>query len=51
MFKDLPVNLTPWAFEKLKEKLPEKVEQAELLLSGFSCNLVRFHESITTFDL
>lgn len=38
MFKDLPINLTPWAFEKLKEKLPEKVEQAELLLPGFSCN-------------
>ena len=53
MFKDLPVNLTPWAFEKLKLKLklPEKVEQAELLLPGFSCKLVRFNGSITTFDL
>ena len=50
MFKDLPINLTPWAFEKLKEKLPEKVEQAELLLPGFSCNLVRFNGSITTFS-
>jgi len=32
MFNDLSVNLTPWAFEKIHEKLPEKVEQAELLL-------------------
>lgn len=51
MFKDLPINLTPWAFEKLKEKLPEKVEQAELLLPGFSCNLVRFNGSITTLKI
>ena len=29
MFNDLPSNLTPQSFEKIKEKLPEKVEQAE----------------------
>lgn len=32
MFNDLPSNLTPQAFEKIKEKLPEKIEQAEFLL-------------------
>lgn len=40
----------PLGIEKLKEKLPEKVEQAELLLPGFSCNVVRFNGSITTFS-